>query len=234
MSPKPVGTSPKPVDTSPLSVRISLPARLKIECGNRIVGRFNFAMKRLAIFDINGFLCQKVPKDYEGPVDLELQSYKVILRPGCGEFLSQCYERFTIGFFSSTTYKNAGPILQELLTQEQDKATLFKWFRDRTSLDLDWMREISSDPSWQLDLFVGMKLEKHSTVKRLSSVLETPFLNDDRIYSLKNTLICDDSAEKLRFNPKANCLVVEPFTGERDDTVLSTLVDEIDRRFSQL
>lgn len=189
-------------------------------------------MKPLAIFDINGLICRKVPKDEPGPVDLELKSYNVILRPGCSQFLADCYERFTIGYYSSTTYRNAGPILQALLTPEQDKATLFKWYRDRTSLDPNWNGAISCDPSWELNEFQDLALEPHSTVKYLSAVLDSPMLNEGRTYSLKTTLICDDSAAKLRFNPKANCVLVQPFT-EADDYLLS-LAEELERRFAQL
>lgn len=190
-------------------------------------------MKRLVIFDINGFLCRKVPKDYEGPVDLELTHYKVILRPYCKQFLDDCYEKFTVGFLSSATYKNAGPILDLLLTPEQQKLTLFKWFRDRTSLEPD-EEEISCDKSWDLSDFLDLQIEKHSTVKYLSSVLDCPSLNEGRPYSLNNTLICDDSASKLRFNPKSNCVLVEAYTGQENDDFLSTLANELERRFEQL
>lgn len=208
--------------------------------------------KKLLLLDIKGVLCRTVDPE-EDLVDLKLGRYNVIFRPGCREFLAKCYQHFTVGFMSSTTYKNAGPILEALLTKEQQKKTLLKWFRDRTSLDPNWelwnmeklypeneiwivrsgeeeSRRISSHQSWSDFPFAGIQIKQHSTVKRLSSVLESPSVNEKRIYSWRNILICDDSAEKLRFNPKLNCLIVPSFVGG-DDTVLENLFDQIQHQF---
>ena len=209
---------------------------MKIEPQKATSKNFNFEMKPLLVLDINGVLCRKVPKDYKGPTDLDLSGYKVILRPGCREFLEKCYQNFTVGFFSSTTYKNAGPILGSLLTPEQDKTTLFKWFRDRTSLDPNWTlgpdgRRVSSHHSWGSDISLPqIKLKDHSTVKRLTSVFESPFINRDRTFDWTNTIVCDDSIEKLRFNPRSNCFVVPSFV--EHDNELDTLFERIEGQFS--
>lgn len=186
---------------------------------------------KLVILDINGLLCRKTT---EGKADLSLGRYGVVVRPGAREFLEFCYQNFDVGIFSSTTYKNASPILDFLLTAEQQKKTKFKWFRDRTSLDPQWgSSELSADPSWDLDEFHDKKIEQYSTVKKIGDVLSAPQINEDRKYTLENTLIVDDSLMKMRFNPKKNVVIVAPFEKEEDD-LLCNLGEVLLGRFKEL
>lgn len=185
---------------------------------------------RLVILDINGLLCRKTT---EGKVDLSLGRYGVVIRPGAREFLEFCYQNFDVGIFSSTTYKNASPILEALLTPEQQKKTKFKWFRDRSSIDPDYNSSgRRAEPSWDLDEFIDKKIEQYSTVKKIADVLSAPQINEDRKYTLQNTLIVDDSPMKMRFNQKKNVVLIAPF--EKEDDLLFTLGDELLRRFEGL
>lgn len=173
---------------------------------------------RLLLLDINGVLCCKIGKD-EKPNDnlelLELNAYKVVMRPGAREFLEFCYKHFTVAFFSSTTYPNANAILEKLLSPEQKKATPFRWFRDRTHFDPDAKKE-------------------YDTIKKLSDIFDNPMVNSDRKYNERNTILCDDSAVKTRFNDPKNIVVLTPFKGEEDDTALFETMELLPIRFAAL
>lgn len=183
-------------------------------------------MSRLLLLDINGVLCCKYKKDNDlserlSHSDLlELKSYSVMLRPGYREFLNFCYEHFTVAFFSSTTRQNANAILEKILTPEHKSKTLFRWFRDRT----------------QLDPHYGIipEIEKHDTVKKLEDVFNCPLFNEDRKYGLGNTLLCDDSAQKTRFNESKNIVIFPEFKGDPNDRVLSEMTQTLLDRFEQL
>lgn len=173
---------------------------------------------RLLLLDINGLLCCKLSKQDEINENLEileLSTYKVAMRPGCHEFLEFCYHNFTVGFFSSTTYPNANAILEKLLTSEQKKATVFKWFRDRTRFD--------PDPTTPYD-----------TIKKLEDVFDNPSVNSDKKYHSRNTLLCDDSKVKTRFNDPINIVIFEAFKGEEDDQVLFEMMKLLPKRFEDL
>lgn len=189
-------------------------------------------MKRLLLLDINGVLCRKVDSKYEGPVDLELTSYKIIYRPGYEKFLAECYERYDVGYYSSTTYKNADGILRAMLTKKQRDSTVCFWYRDRTCLDPDWGKSISNHDSWDGDL-TTTQITKFSTVKYLSTIWQNPVINYNRVYSENNTIICDDSSIKLRFNNRKNCLLIDSFVDD-NDTILETFIDNVAARFENL
>ena len=178
---------------------------------------------RLLLLDINGLLCCKVPKGqknkkYNKDDILKLNSYKVIIRPHCREFLEYCYSKFTIGFFTSTCEWNVKAILNKLLTPEQHKATALMWFRDRTRFD-----PISSADEMSFE-----------TIKMLEDIFQNPMANEKRLYNDQNTLLIDDSETKTRFNDPANIIICKAFTGEEDDRGLFDLMEIIPQRFEDL
>jgi hypothetical protein len=144
------------------------------------------------------------------------------MRQGYQDFLEKCYEEFTVAFFSSTTQRNAGPILKKILTPFQKKRTLFFWYRDRTALD----------PNWKIS---HPFIKIHSTIKPLWYVWDNPIINENRKYSPNNTLICDDSLMKLRLNHPQNCITVDPYLeNEEEKDVLANLWNTILDRFELL
>lgn len=181
-------------------------------------------MARLLILDINGVLCHNVNKEgrepiFEGSEIIETPRYLSVVRPGCYNFLDHCYQNYNVGFFSSTTYSNAGPILDAILNQDQKKATIFRWFRDRTRLDPDYGKE---------------GITHFDTVKIIQDVLDCPIVNPRRIYNIKRTLIVDDDLKKLRFNCKENNVLMKKYQGEKDDNELIELAGLIDQLFESL
>lgn len=189
-------------------------------------------MPRLLLLDINGVLCckQRYISDLSEHINqlslepkcelLKLKSYTVMLRPGYREFLDFCFEHFTVAFYSSTTYSNANAILNKLLTSKQKNKTLFRWFRDRTQLDPDF----GQNP----------KIMKHDTVKKLVDVFNCPLINEERKFNYDNTLLCDDSEQKTRFNPDKNIVIFPEFTGDPHDQVLNKMTKTLLERFDQL
>lgn len=180
-------------------------------------------MCRLLILDINGILCYKTSKNTEVGRELnfiELNSYRVVMRPGLPEFLKFCYDNFMVAFFSSTHYVNANAILEHILTPDQRKATIFFWFRDHTHFDPDYGKDAS--------------IKDHDTIKRLDDVLECPTINWNRRYNSSNTILCDDSEKKTRFNDNKNIIIFESFTGDERDTFLNNVTDELIQRFDEI
>ena len=156
---------------------------------------------RLLILDINGVLCCKIAN-------------QVVLRPDYKEFLSFCFDNFTVAFFSSTTYKNANAIINKLLSSEQRSKVAFFWYRDRTRKDHE--------------------MGGYSTIKNLIDVFDNPVINKENKYNKYNTLICDDSPTKLRFNDEQNVIIVQEFKGDKEDQVLHNMIKEISSRFEEL
>src|SRR5579864_8673580 len=154
-------------------------------------------MRHLLLLDINGVLCRKIEKNHTAdgnsngsPSVLRLGSYDVELRPGARDFLTNAYNRFTVGFFSSTTYRNAHQILDALLTKEQKAKTCCFWYRDRTRFDPD------------------ADANSFDTIKLLDDIYQNPVVNEHRIWSNGNTVLIDDSFKKNRFNRTENFILV--------------------------
>lgn len=178
-------------------------------------------MSNLLILDINGVFCTKtrtgeIPKDSKLE-HLKLNKYYVTLRPNARKFLEFCFENYIVAFFSSTTPTNSKKILEKLLTEEQQTKTKFQWFRDRTHFDPDYP-----------------KCDEFATIKKLSDVWDNPTVNEKRAFSEKNTLLCDDSVTKTRFNPKTNVIVIPPFNGDENDVALLDKINEIKHAFDVL
>lgn len=173
---------------------------------------------RLLLLDINGLLCCKKPKDWCS-VNLEvieLNSYKVVKRPGYSEFLDFCYSNFSVGFFSSTTKLNSDYIIDGLLTIQQRNKTVLMWFRDRTHFDPDCGKN------------------SNDTIKKLQDIFDNPVINANRKYHSGNTILLDDSSVKTRFNDPKNIVICKAFEGNDDDQEFFEMMKIIPERFDEL
>lgn len=161
--------------------------------------------KDLLILDMNGLVCYKEKPPYnnsELPQDfLERNSYRVYKRPGADMFLRYCLKKYNVAIWSSTTQYNVKPILNWIFKPKQLRKLAFIWYRNQTKLDPDYGK--SEYPS----------ITEYDTVKNLADVWSNPYFNRLRKYGKTNTLIVDDSSNKVRFNPKNNVLVVESYKG---------------------
>ena len=160
----------------------------------------------LIILDINGILVRKNNKhDHGGGWKRETSHSKkddsrfietkgaiFEIREGVRDFISSCFENYSVAIWSSTTFTNANPIIEGLFTADQKANLVFKWFRDHTKFDPDY----GTDP----------EIKDFDTIKSLVDVYQSAMFN--RRWTNKNTIIVDDTMRKLRFNPENNCVVV--------------------------
>lgn len=172
-------------------------------------------MSKLLVLDVFGVLCAKLPVDVPCslPIIHATKYYRVVERPLVRAVLAVLFELYDVAVISSSTPYNVTIALKSLLSPQQLSALRFVWTRDRTHTDAD---------------------TQYDTVKLLSDILEDPVINAAGQYSVCNTLICDDTAAKMRLNPPANVLICAEFTGSQDDTGLVTLLREIGERFGAL
>jgi hypothetical protein len=164
-------------------------------------------LDKLLLLDINGLLCCKVPKGQ----GLSIKSYDVILRPYYKEFLDWCYKHYKVGYFSSTSAINAKLILNYLLTPEQKEHCVLFWFRDKTQLD-------------------PYPKKRYDTIKSLIDVYD----HVEYVFNDCNTLIIDDSYNKVRFNLQKNVLLCQPYKNDKDDDELIRLMSDIVTKYSLL
>ena len=167
-------------------------------------------MSKLLLLDINGLLCCKTNQNETNLSSIHLKAYHVILRPYYKEFLDFCYKHFNVGFFTSTTEKNAKIILNNLLTEEQIKNTKLMWFRDRTHLDYE-------------------SYKTFNTIKKLNDIYDYPLFNCQ--YHEHNTILIDDSFNKVRYNEPKNIIICNAFHGDHNDTHLIELIHKIVEQF---
>jgi len=178
-------------------------------------------IKQLLILDLNGVLCRKTKTDQLSNDNvIKLSNYNVVLRPGLYEFLNVCYQKYDVGFYTSTKRQNAVTILNGILTKFQQNETVCRLYREFTQLDPDYL----IDPD----------TEKHDTIKLLSVIFNHPLINESRKYNYSNTIICDDSLTKLRFNNLENVIIIPTYTGNADDDVLYNLIYTISQKFDYL
>ena len=176
------------------SFKLDFVSNHTIKHGNQLINKLN---NILIVLDLNGVLCYRVDANLVNKAnnpDLGLEFFKighkiVYIRPYAREFIKYCLKYYSVGFYTSTTEKNAKPILKKLIDKEHWKQVKFFWYRDHTHPD----PEIGKNPI----------IPKYGTVK---SIVEIKLK-----YSQKRVLICDDSRIKLRFVDKSNQLMISSF-----------------------
>ncbi len=169
---------------------------------NKVLGQLD---RPLIVLDLNGVLCYRhrcskkamryLPKF--GLENFKVGAHMVYLRPFAKEFIKYCLDNYHLGFLTSTTKKNAEPILKRLIPKEDWSKVKFFWYRDHTQAD----PEIGTNPL----------TPNHSTIKKIDEILASKEINPDGIYNYHNVTICDDSKRKLRFVPPKNYVLVGSF-----------------------
>src|SRR5688572_9376003 len=75
-------------------------------------------VKPLLVMDVNGVFAAKVDSGYPNP-DLKLRHRSLVFRPGYREFFTHVFDRYSVGFYTSTRYYNAKPVIDKLFTPAQ-------------------------------------------------------------------------------------------------------------------
>lgn len=142
------------------------------------------SMKKLLILDLNGVLFSKVGKG-EGNFIMENNTnYDLLVQDDMIPFLQKCEKLFDIAIWSSTTEKNAIPMIQYI--EKYGIEFKFVWFRDRTQLNPFYL--------------INPKVKKYDTIKDIRQVLLSPEINRERRYTPNDILIVDDEYNKVRMN----------------------------------
>jgi len=186
--------------------------------------------RKLVIFDIDGLL---VDRDYNpsikhfNSVDYDngksdsftIPKFTITPRPNLLEFwdrvfaLSNDETSFFFGIWSSSNKYTFEPVLKKIIPEEYTNKFLFIWDRNMCELD----------PDYGTDEGKALKLEEHSTVKKLNTILNSATVNKMRSWKwndeVKNVLIIDNDAVKLRFNPKESSYVFSEF----EDDIMKVL-----------
>lgn len=168
----------------------------------------------LLLLDVNGLLIYKVRPGDSKKADMKLEKYSVIFRPYFKEFLNEIFKLYDVGIFSSTTWKNISKILGYTFTENQEKNLVCIWCRDRTRLD----REKGG----------------YQTLKMLNDIWDNPVINAGNQYNNFNTLLCDDSTIKTRFNDPRNILIVKEYQGDMQDRYLLDILKLIKEKFERM
>lgn len=181
---------------------------------------------KLLVLDINGVLCHKIYKpddtlDSKKYNPIDLNKHNLYLRPGVKTFLNKVFslDDLEVAIFSSTTYPNVDLILKQLITTKQRKKLKFLWCRDRCSLDPEY--DTRDD------------IKKFDTIKRIEIIIESPYINAKREYNKDNILFIDDSALKMRYNPKNSYYIVAPYDPQsvsKNNIFESSLLERIKSR----
>lgn len=186
----------------------------------------NLSELKLLVLDLNGILCHKAYKE-EDTLDrsiyksISLDKHNIYLRPKAKRFLNKILnlKNLEVAIFSSTTYPNVNLILNELITTEQRKKLKFLWCREHCTLDPDYGTRDD--------------VKEYTTIKKLETITDHPYINMKRLYNSTNVLFIDDEPSKMRYNPKSSYHILSGYDPREIDTdgkVLTKLIKYIKSR----
>jgi len=164
--------------------------------------------QRLVILDLNGFLVHRIHErdtydlsdEFLKTADKHARPFFIWKRPHADEFLQFIFQHFSVAVWTSARKQNADQMLSVLLTPDQRRELLFEWNQAHCG-----KKKINTKKRF---LFT----------KPLAKVWAT-FSGFDAT----NTLIIDDSPEKMVDNPPSAHYAPLPWPGPTygDDTELS-------------
>ncbi|KAJ0682636.1 putative FCP1 domain, HAD superfamily protein [Helianthus annuus] len=161
--------------------------------------------KKLLVLDVNGLLVDIVadnPDETHKP-DTRIAQKAVFKRPFCDEFLAFCFQRFSVGVWTSRTRKNINRVL-DFLMRDTQRQLLFCWDQSHCT-----------DTGFNTIENSGKPL----LLKELKKLWEKQDANlpwDRGAYDESNTLLLDDSPYKALRNPPYTAIF--PYTYSYLDT----------------
>jgi len=206
---------------------------------NTISDKSQLTFSGLVLLDLDGVLVHRDylkhsshtrEQDMSGSklTQYKIGNFRVSFRPGCFQFLVKLANKgYHIGFFSSTTHRNANPMVGKILNdlsknskykKKVKKSIMVKYFRDRNRWDPEG------------------KPDSYKVIKMLSDVWSNPIANPSRLYNKDNTLIVDDELAKVRYNDPGNYIVCTAFLpGQVEDKdFFQSLLVKIDEKVAKL
>lgn len=144
--------------------------------------------QRLLILDLNGIL---IHRRYETNLDLEAPpgayrhgNFFIWLRPGLKDFLDYIFEHFEVAIWSSAAKHNLDPLVEEIFGEYRERLLFVA--------DQDYCQKVVPHDS--------IAKSKPLFLKNLDKAWAFSALKGR--YDATNTLIVDDSDEKMINNPK--------------------------------
>ncbi|KAK1384210.1 hypothetical protein POM88_021945 [Heracleum sosnowskyi] len=105
--------------------RVKLNDDQNVGIGRMLTGS---VQKKLLVLDLNGLLADVVgDKTVRINADGHVAGKKVFKRPFCEDFLQFCFNRFTVGVWSSRRKENVDKVLQVLMPEEDRSKLAFVW-----------------------------------------------------------------------------------------------------------
>lgn len=164
--------------------------------------------KMLLILDLDETLIHATAERIRADFDFQVFQYYIYLRPGLAAFLARCAQYFTLAVWSSASDDYVQAVVKQAFPDNVTPA--FVWARSRcTRFRLPGLDEQGFD---SLDYSTHYEF-----AKRLKKVVR-------RGFSLKRTLIVDDTPEKVRQN-YGNAIYIKPYLGAPDDQELASLAE---------
>ena len=151
---------------------------------------------KLLVLDLDETLIHAALNRNAAPYDFIVGPYTVLRRPGVENFLSQCFDWFTVGIWTTATEPYAAEVLRNICPEPDRLA--FVWCRERCTT--------AYNHEWQRGYFV-------KDIKKLRR-------KDRRI---EDIIVVDDSPEVVSRN-YGNAVIVTPYDGSPLDDELPQLL----------
>lgn len=156
--------------------------------------------KKLLVLDLNGLLADVVgDKTVTIKADGHVAGKKIFKRPFCEDFLQFCFNRFTVGVWSSRRKENVDKVLQVLMPEMDRSMLAFVWNQSHCTRTGFQTLENIDKPLFLKEL---SKLWKNENRKFSSKVGD---------YDKSNTLLLDDSPYKALLNPAYTAIFPTPY-----------------------
>lgn len=169
--------------------------------------------RKLLVLDINGLLADIVPvarisQECKPGPDTIIAGKAVFKRPFCDEFLEFCFERFSVGVWSSRTKKNVDSVLNFIMGEKRQNL-LFCWDQSHCTWTPYYTPENDDKP---------LLLKKLNKLWEKSET-DLPWKRGD--YSDSDTLLLDDSPYKALLNPPNTAIFPQTYqySNEKDSSL---------------
>jgi len=184
--------------------------------------------KKLLILDMNNVLVYRAFKyaqekedqetvQYNGSATLLGNKFWTWKRPHLKSFLDYCFENFTVAVWSSARGENVKDLLDFVFQEDQKQRLLFFWDQSHcTTVPFPAAPAAAGEEKSKKPLFL----------KELKHVWDAfPQYNQD------NTILVDDSEQKMRENPQKTRGIIKAWTfgndkGPEDDCELKDIIKE--------
>lgn len=177
--------------------RIGLNIDQNVGTGKMLTG---CVRKKLLVLDLNGLLADVVgDKNVKIKADGHVAGKKIFKRPFCEDFLQFCFQRFTVGVWSSRRKENVDTVIKVLMGANKRSKLAFEWNQSHCTRTGFQTIENKEKPLFLKEL---SKLWKNT--KRI-------FLRKVGYYDKSNTLLLDDSPYKALKNPPYTAIFPTPY-----------------------